>query len=59
VSDTRAEKQPALSTATASPDAETGRGLYLVSQPAERWAVGSGFGGRPGKTVWTEIRSAR
>ncbi|MGO4753042.1 ATP-binding protein [Streptomyces sp. 2MCAF27] len=53
VSDTRAEKQPALT--TAEPDAETGRGLYLVSQLAERWAVGPRRGGAPGKTVWAEV----
>ncbi|MFD8379494.1 ATP-binding protein [Streptomyces sp. NPDC059679] len=53
VSDTRAEKRPTLT--TAAPDAETGRGLYLVSQLAERWAVGPRRGGAPGKTVWAEI----
>ncbi|MFE2188068.1 ATP-binding protein [Streptomyces sp. NPDC059455] len=53
VSDTRTEKRPAL--ITAAPDAETGRGLYLVSRLAERWAVGPRSGGGPGKTVWAEI----
>jgi anti-sigma regulatory factor (Ser/Thr protein kinase) len=53
VSDTRTEKQPKLS--TAAPDAETGRGLYLVSRLAERWAVGPRPNGGPGKTVWAEI----
>jgi anti-sigma regulatory factor (Ser/Thr protein kinase) len=53
VSDTRAEKQPTLT--TAAPDAETGRGLYLVSLLAERWDVGPRPGGAPGKTVWAEI----
>ncbi|MGV9848567.1 ATP-binding protein [Streptomyces sp. NPDC003442] len=53
VSDTRTEKRPAL--IAAAPDAETGRGLYLVSQLAERWAVGPRSGGGPGKTVWAEI----
>ncbi|MDT0544503.1 ATP-binding protein [Streptomyces lonegramiae] len=53
VSDTRAEKQPALGTAAL--DAETGRGLYLVSQLAERWAVEPRPGDAPGKTVWAEV----
>lgn len=53
VSDTRSEQRPAL--ITAAPDAETGRGLYLVSQLAERWAVGPHSGGGPGKTVWAAI----
>ncbi|WP_413810213.1 ATP-binding protein [Streptomyces sp. OE57] len=53
VSDTRTEKRPTLT--TAAPDAETGRGLHLVSQLAERWAVGPRSGGGPGKTVWAEI----
>lgn len=53
VSDTRAEKRPALRVADL--DAETGRGLYLVAQLAERWAVGPRRGGAPGKTVWAEI----
>ncbi|MEU5609299.1 ATP-binding protein [Streptomyces sparsogenes] len=53
VSDTRAEKLPTLT--TAAPDAETGRGLYLVSLLAERWAVGPRPGGAPGKTVWAEV----
>ncbi|MEU1804037.1 ATP-binding protein [Streptomyces sp. NPDC019937] len=53
VSDTRTERLPALTTAT--PDAETGRGLFLVSQFAERWAVGPRPNGGPGKTVWAEI----
>ncbi|WP_313905949.1 ATP-binding protein [Streptomyces malaysiensis] len=53
VSDTRTEKRPAL--IAAAPDAETGRGLYLVSRLAERWAVGPRSGGVPGKTVWAEI----
>lgn len=53
VSDTRTEKRPTLT--AAAPDAETGRGLYLVSRLAERWAVGPRPGGGPGKTVWAEI----
>ncbi|MFE5166030.1 ATP-binding protein, partial [Streptomyces sp. NPDC056697] len=47
VSDTRTETRPTLT--TAAPDAETGRGLYLVSQLAERWAVGPRSGGRAGE----------
>ncbi|MGW2324713.1 ATP-binding protein [Streptomyces sp. NPDC001700] len=53
VSDTRGERQPTLTTAT--PEAERGRGLFLVSQFAERWAVGPRPNGGPGKTVWAEI----
>ncbi|GAA2320221.1 hypothetical protein SVIO_033030 [Streptomyces violaceusniger] len=55
VSDTRAERRPAPTATAAAPDAETGRGLYLVSRLAERWAVGPRQGGGPGKTVWAEI----
>ncbi|WP_435250812.1 ATP-binding protein [Streptomyces cucumeris] len=53
VSDTRAEKLPTVRPADL--DAETGRGLFLVSQLAERWAVGPRTGGAPGKTVWAEV----
>ncbi|MBL1097207.1 ATP-binding protein [Streptomyces sp. 205] len=53
VSDTRAERRPALR--VAGPEAETGRGLFLVSQLAERWAVTPRFGDALGKTVWAEI----
>ncbi|MET9373901.1 ATP-binding protein [Streptomyces sp. NPDC002992] len=55
VTDTRTERQPTTDTArTPSPTGETGRGLYLVSQLADR------FGwlprvGAPGKTVWAEL----
>ncbi|WP_030841062.1 ATP-binding protein [Streptomyces hygroscopicus] len=55
VSDTRAEGRPTPTATAAAPDAETGRGLYLVSRLAERWAVGPRPGGGPGKTVWAEI----
>nr|WP_303332616.1 ATP-binding protein [Streptomyces sp. NA02950] len=53
VSDTRAEKRPTLH--PANPEAESGRGLFLVSQLAERWAVVPRSGDAPGKTVWAEI----
>jgi anti-sigma regulatory factor (Ser/Thr protein kinase) len=53
VSDTRTEKMPTLT--SAAPEAETGRGLFLVSQFAERWAVGPRPNGGPGKTIWAEI----
>ncbi|MET7902171.1 EamA family transporter [Streptomyces sp. NPDC005336] len=36
----------------ATHDDEAGRGLFLVSQLAERWAVTGRRGGGPGKTVW-------
>lgn len=55
VSDARAERRPGPTATDAAPDAETGRGLYLVSRLAERWAVGPRRGGGPGKTVWAEI----
>ncbi|MET8678046.1 ATP-binding protein [Streptomyces sp. NPDC004647] len=55
VSDTRTERVvPPTAPAVPSPDAESGRGLLLVSQLATVWAV-TARKGAPGKTVWAEI----
>jgi anti-sigma regulatory factor (Ser/Thr protein kinase) len=53
VTDTRTEKQPTAVRA-ADLDAEGGRGLFLVSRLATRWAVMPRPSG-PGKTVWAEL----
>lgn len=53
VTDTRTEKQP-LVAYTADPDTDGGRGLFLVSQLATRWAVTPRPSG-PGKTIWAEL----
>lgn len=52
VSDTRAERRPAV-TAITAPDAESesGRGLLLVAALADDWGVTDRRHG-PGKTVW-------
>ncbi|WP_413801409.1 ATP-binding protein [Streptomyces iranensis] len=55
VSDTRTERRPALT--TPPHDAESGRGLFLVSNLATRWAVIPRPKG-PGKTVWAELDCA-
>lgn len=56
VGDTRTERSPAPGELTAPPmDAESGRGLYLVSQLAHRWGVAP-RAGAPGKHVWAELR---
>jgi anti-sigma regulatory factor (Ser/Thr protein kinase) len=52
VSDTRTERRPSL--VEPEPDAESGRGLLLVSRLAARWGVTARPGG-PGKTVWGEV----
>ncbi|MCX4819466.1 ATP-binding protein [Streptomyces sp. NBC_01142] len=53
VTDARTEKQP-TAVCAADPDADGGRGLFLVSQLATRWAVASRPSG-PGKTIWAEL----
>lgn len=53
VTDTRGELRPACR--VTGPDAESGRGLLLVSQLAERWAVTTAGPSHPGKTVWAEV----
>ncbi|WSJ56108.1 ATP-binding protein [Streptomyces sp. NBC_01318] len=55
VVDTRTERSP--SPEAPSPpaaDEETGRGLFLVSQLADRWCVAPRVGA-PGKSVWAEL----
>jgi anti-sigma regulatory factor (Ser/Thr protein kinase) len=54
VSDTRTERQPVFPAVIPDPDAESGRGLLLVAQLADRWAVAP-RPGAPGKTVWAEV----
>ncbi|WP_338057944.1 ATP-binding protein [Streptomyces abyssalis] len=56
VTDTRGELRPACR--VTGPDAESGRGLLLVSQLAERWAVTTAGPTHPGKTVWAEVPTA-
>lgn len=55
VTDTRGERLPAMPKVRGE-DAETGRGLVLVTALATRWGVTSGpF---PQKTVWAEVNVA-
>lgn len=54
VTDTRAESLPPGRPAAPAPDAESGRGLWLVAQLAVRWAITPRADG-PGKTVWAEV----
>lgn len=55
VTDTRADRIPAVPR-PAEADAESGRGLLLVTALAARWGVTSGpF---PSKTVWAEVELA-
>ncbi|MFD6905598.1 ATP-binding protein [Streptomyces sp. NPDC060077] len=56
VSDTRTERRP-LVASPADPDAESGRGLLLVTALADDWGVTDRRGG-PGKTVWAVVRPA-
>jgi anti-sigma regulatory factor (Ser/Thr protein kinase) len=53
VTDTRGELRPKPRSNPC--DAENGRGLFLVSALADRWAVQAHPAGHPGKTVWAEI----
>ncbi|MFF3891127.1 ATP-binding protein [Streptomyces sp. NPDC001914] len=63
VSDTRAERRPAVTTPTA-PDAksgsesESGYGLLLVAALADDWGVTDRRSG-PGKTVWASLSASR
>ncbi|MFJ3207514.1 ATP-binding protein [Streptomyces flaveolus] len=57
VSDTRAERRP-VTAGPAEPDAESGRGLLLVTALAEDWGVTDRRGG-PGKTVWAILSTCR
>ncbi|WP_245877319.1 ATP-binding protein [Streptomyces glaucescens] len=56
VSDTRAEHRPAVTPPT-DPDAESGRGLLLVTALADDWGVIDRRRG-PGKTVWAVVGTA-
>ncbi|WP_309144260.1 ATP-binding protein [Streptomyces sp. BR123] len=53
VSDTRAEAVPPPEAQLPSPQAESGRGLVLVSSLSDRW--GTDRGPAPLKTVWAEL----
>ncbi|MFJ9549035.1 ATP-binding protein [Streptomyces erythrochromogenes] len=53
VSDTRREFEPPAACTAPDPEAESGRGLVLVSALASRW--GTDLGPAPLKTVWAEI----
>lgn len=54
VTDTRTERVPPRSVHMASGDAESGRGLLLVTRLATRWGAAS-RPAAPGKTVWAEL----
>jgi anti-sigma regulatory factor (Ser/Thr protein kinase) len=56
VADTRTERCPTPAAFEAPPplDEESGRGLYLVAQLADRWGVTPRVGA-PGKDVWAEL----
>jgi anti-sigma regulatory factor (Ser/Thr protein kinase) len=53
VADTRGDQLPARVRATAEAPAESGYGLLLVEELADRWGVRSGP--VPCKTVWAEL----
>jgi anti-sigma regulatory factor (Ser/Thr protein kinase) len=56
VTDTRGDHMPPESPSLpAERDAESGRGLCLVSALASRWAVVPRTDGGPGKTLWAEV----
>ena len=57
VSDTRGERRPAV-VPPAEADAESGRGLLLVTALADDWGVTDRRGG-PGKTVWASLKAGR
>jgi anti-sigma regulatory factor (Ser/Thr protein kinase) len=57
VSDTRGERRPAV-VAAADPEAESGRGLLLVTALADDWGV-TDRRGAPGKTVWATLGTRR
>ncbi|MCC3650250.1 ATP-binding protein [Streptomyces sp. S07_1.15] len=54
VTDTRAERVPPQSPAEPPGDAESGRGLLLLSRLADGWGV-TRRAGAPGKTVWARL----
>ncbi|WP_372509576.1 ATP-binding protein [Streptomyces humicola] len=55
VTDTRDDRMPPECPAEPAPDAEAGRGLWLVEQLAAGWAANPRTGA-PGKTVWAEVK---
>jgi anti-sigma regulatory factor (Ser/Thr protein kinase) len=57
VSDTRGERRPAVA-AAADAEAESGRGLLLVTALADAWGV-TDRRGAPGKTVWATLGTRR
>ncbi|MFJ9356950.1 ATP-binding protein [Streptomyces mirabilis] len=57
VSDTRGERRPTV-VPPADPDAESGRGLLVVTALADEWGVTDRLGG-PGKTVWASLKAGR
>ncbi|MFE0351313.1 ATP-binding protein [Streptomyces griseoluteus] len=54
MSDTRSERRPVVAAAP-DPDAESGRGLLLVTALADEWGVTDRRHG-PGKTVWAAVK---
>lgn len=58
VSDTRTERRPALAAAHPDPEAESGRGLLLVTTLADDWGVTDRRHGS-GKTVWACLSGSR
>ncbi|GAA1903260.1 hypothetical protein GCM10009716_11520 [Streptomyces sodiiphilus] len=58
VTDSRIWTKPALgrSVPVPDPDAESGRGLLLVSLLSHRWGVIPRPDGEPGKIVWAEVK---
>jgi hypothetical protein len=57
VSDTRGERRPTV-VPPADTDAESGRGLLIVTTLADEWGVTDRRHG-PGKTVWASLKTAR
>ncbi|MFI1564975.1 ATP-binding protein [Streptomyces sp. NPDC020490] len=53
VTDTRGDRLPVSPRATVDPPAESGYGLLLVGELADRWGVRCGP--VPSKTVWAEV----
>ncbi|MGW5464399.1 ATP-binding protein [Streptomyces sp. NPDC003996] len=56
VSDTRGERRPTV-VPPAGTDAESGRGLRIVTALADEWGVPDRRGG-PGETVWARVSAA-
>ncbi|NLU72264.1 ATP-binding protein [Streptomyces sp. HNM0575] len=57
VTDTRDEARPSpVQGDPSDPEAEAGRGLFLVDALASDWGVRERVGGGPGKTVWARLK---